>query len=94
MKQVDEMQNYKGDVDLLSRECSDRVKQLFYFTNFIVLLLLQFSNLLGTVYKKGNIVFSKNGDFLLSPVGNRVTLFDLKRCAFYFASLHLLGKGR
>jgi len=38
----------------------------------------KFSNLLGTVYKKGNIIFSKTGDCLLSPVGNRVTLFDLK----------------
>jgi len=40
----------------------------------------KFSNLCGTVYRKGNIVFSANGDRLYSPVGNRVTCFDLKRC--------------
>lgn len=38
----------------------------------------RFSNLLGTVYKKGNLKFTPDGDSLLSPVGNRVTIFDLK----------------
>lgn len=38
----------------------------------------KFSNLCGTVYRKGNIIFSDNGDRLYSPVGNRVTCFDLK----------------
>jgi len=38
----------------------------------------KFSNLCGTVYRKGNIVFSSGRDALLSPVGNRVTCFDLK----------------
>ncbi|CAK8686566.1 unnamed protein product [Clavelina lepadiformis] len=38
----------------------------------------KFSNLLGTVYRKGNIEFMKDGNTVLSPVGNRVTLFDLK----------------
>lgn len=37
----------------------------------------RFSNLLGTVYRQGNIVFSQDGTQLLSPVGNRVTVFDL-----------------
>lgn len=37
----------------------------------------KFSNLLGTVYKQGNLVFTKDGSRLLSPVGNRVTCFDL-----------------
>ncbi|KAF2725130.1 WD40 repeat-like protein [Polychaeton citri CBS 116435] len=36
-----------------------------------------FSNLLGTVYRKGNLVYTNDGTCLLSPVGNRVTLFDL-----------------
>lgn len=37
----------------------------------------QFSNLLGTVYRKGNLVYTDDGTCLLSPVGNRVTVFDL-----------------
>jgi periodic tryptophan protein 2 len=37
----------------------------------------QFSNLCGAVYKRGNILFSNDGTALLSPVGNRITLFDL-----------------
>ncbi|KAH3679327.1 hypothetical protein WICMUC_001067 [Wickerhamomyces mucosus] len=36
-----------------------------------------FSNLLGTVYSQGNLVFTEDGTKLLSPVGNRVTCFDL-----------------
>jgi periodic tryptophan protein 2 len=42
-------------------------------------LLLQFSNLLGTVYRKGNLCFTPDGTCLLSPVGNRVTYFDLAK---------------
>lgn len=38
----------------------------------------RFSNLLGTVYRRGNLSFTRDGDSLLSPVGNRVTAFDLK----------------
>ncbi|CAK4030952.1 Periodic tryptophan 2 [Lecanosticta acicola] len=37
----------------------------------------KFSNLLGTVYRKGNLVYTDDGTCLLSPVGNRVTVFDL-----------------
>lgn len=37
----------------------------------------KFSNLLGTVYRQGNLVFTEDGTKLLSPVGNRVTCFDL-----------------
>lgn len=32
---------------------------------------------MGTVYRKGNLVFTDDGTTLLSPVGNRVTVFDL-----------------
>ncbi|ODV88444.1 hypothetical protein CANCADRAFT_146499 [Tortispora caseinolytica NRRL Y-17796] len=35
------------------------------------------SNLLGTVYKQGNLVFVPDGKGILSPVGNRVSYFDL-----------------
>lgn len=35
------------------------------------------SNLVGTVYREGNIVFTHDGTQLLSPVGNRVSCFDL-----------------
>ncbi|ORY71589.1 WD40-repeat-containing domain protein [Pseudomassariella vexata] len=37
----------------------------------------KFSNLLGTVYCQGNLLFSPEGDKLFSPVGNRVTVFNL-----------------
>jgi periodic tryptophan protein 2 len=37
----------------------------------------QFSNLLGTVYGSGNLQFAPDGASLISPVGNRVTIFDL-----------------
>eukprot|EP00298_Acanthocystis_sp_HF-20_P014129 c20648_g1_i2.p1 GENE.c20648_g1_i2~~c20648_g1_i2.p1 ORF type:complete len:886 (+),score=337.67 c20648_g1_i2:1034-3691(+) len=37
----------------------------------------QFQNLCGTVYRKGNLVFTSDGNRVLSPVGNRVTCFDL-----------------
>ncbi|XP_074651858.1 periodic tryptophan protein 2 homolog [Tubulanus polymorphus] len=38
----------------------------------------RFSNLLGTVYRKGNLSFSPDGNTVISPVGNRISLFDLK----------------
>ncbi|BFZ60013.1 U3 snoRNP protein [Saitoella coloradoensis] len=37
----------------------------------------QLSDVIGTVYRQGNLVFSPDGTCLLSPVGNRVTHFDL-----------------
>ncbi|KAK7205455.1 WD40-repeat-containing domain protein [Myxozyma melibiosi] len=37
----------------------------------------KFSNLLGTVYRQGNLVFTPDGTSILSPVGNRVSCFDL-----------------
>ncbi|CCG83142.1 U3 snoRNP-associated protein Utp1 [Taphrina deformans PYCC 5710] len=37
----------------------------------------RFSNLLGTVYSRGNLVFTPDGNSLLTPVGNRVSHFDL-----------------
>nr|XP_039251943.1 periodic tryptophan protein 2 homolog [Styela clava] len=38
----------------------------------------KFSNLLGTIYKKGNVEFLPRKDILASPVGNRISLFNLK----------------
>ncbi|XP_078051727.1 periodic tryptophan protein 2 homolog isoform X1 [Augochlora pura] len=38
----------------------------------------KFSNLLGTVYRKGDLVFSPDGSSVISPVGNRITIYDLK----------------
>lgn len=38
----------------------------------------KFSNLLGTVYRKGDLVFSPDGSTVISPVGNRITIYDLK----------------
>ena len=37
-----------------------------------------FSNLLGTVYRHGNLLFSPDGNTLFSPVGNKISAFDLK----------------
>eukprot|EP01133_Synstelium_polycarpum_P003453 gene3453-3927_t len=37
----------------------------------------KFSNLLGTVYSRGNVLFTPDGNSVISPVGNRVTVFDL-----------------
>ncbi|XP_048480897.1 periodic tryptophan protein 2 homolog [Plutella xylostella] len=39
----------------------------------------KFQNLLGTVYKKGDIVFTNDGDCVISPVGNRITVYNLKQ---------------
>ncbi|XP_014478920.1 PREDICTED: periodic tryptophan protein 2 homolog [Dinoponera quadriceps] len=38
----------------------------------------KFSNLLGTVYRKGDLLFSPDGSSVISPVGNRITIYDLK----------------
>ncbi|KAK7874490.1 hypothetical protein R5R35_001573 [Gryllus longicercus] len=38
----------------------------------------QFSNLLGTIYRKGNLLFSPDGNCVISPVGNRISIYDLK----------------
>ncbi|KAM5281204.1 periodic tryptophan protein 2 homolog [Ctenodactylus gundi] len=38
----------------------------------------RFSNLLGTVYRRGNLNFTCDGNSVISPVGNRITVFDLK----------------
>jgi periodic tryptophan protein 2 len=53
-----------------------------------ILTQSQFSNLLGTVYRKGNLLFTPDGNCLLSPVGNRVTVFDLVQ---YVRSLRCYG---
>ena len=39
----------------------------------------KFLNLCGGVYSQGNLVFTKSGKELLSPVGNRVATYDLQR---------------
>ncbi|KAF4518741.1 hypothetical protein B566_EDAN006144 [Ephemera danica] len=49
-----------------------------HYRSLIFNKLFQFSNLLGTVYKKGNLLFSPDGNVVISPVGNRITLYDLK----------------
>jgi periodic tryptophan protein 2 len=41
----------------------------------------KFSNLLGTVYCQGNLLFSPDGTHLYSPVGNKVTVFNLAEYA-------------
>ncbi|KAH8280515.1 hypothetical protein KR018_009054, partial [Drosophila ironensis] len=41
-------------------------------------LFSQFSNLLGTIYRNGNLLFTPDGNSVISPVGNRITVYDLK----------------
>ncbi|KAJ3615729.1 hypothetical protein Zmor_012346, partial [Zophobas morio] len=36
-----------------------------------------FLNLCGTVYKGGNLLFTSDGNQVISPVGNRLSIFDL-----------------
>ncbi|CAJ0561664.1 unnamed protein product, partial [Mesorhabditis spiculigera] len=38
----------------------------------------QFSNLIGTVYRNGRVLFSPDGYSVISPVGNKISIFDLK----------------
>ncbi|XP_018569437.1 periodic tryptophan protein 2 homolog [Anoplophora glabripennis] len=38
----------------------------------------KFSNLLGTVYRKGDLIFTPDGNSVISTVGNRISIFDLK----------------
>lgn len=38
----------------------------------------KFSSLIGTVYRTGNVVFTPDGNSVISPVGNKITVFDLK----------------
>lgn len=73
---------------------SETMKTDFKVTFFLSLLATavltqsQFSNLLGTVYRKGNLLFTPDGNCLLSPVGNKVTVFDLVQ---YVRSLACYG---
>jgi hypothetical protein len=52
---------------------------LWYLFSYHADPLQQFSNLLGTVYGRGNLVFTPDGNSLLSPVGNRVSVFNLTK---------------
>jgi len=36
------------------------------------------TNVLGTVYTQGNVVYTSDGTTLIVPVGNKVTIYDLK----------------
>ncbi|XP_056410570.1 periodic tryptophan protein 2 homolog [Hyla sarda] len=38
----------------------------------------KFSNLFGTFYRRGNLTFTPDGNSLVSPVGNRLSVFHLK----------------
>lgn len=38
----------------------------------------KFSQLLGTVYRKGNVTFTNDGDSVIAPVGNKISVYDLK----------------
>ncbi|ODM97316.1 Periodic tryptophan protein 2 [Orchesella cincta] len=36
------------------------------------------TNVLGTVYNQGNVLYTSDGTTLIAPVGNKVTVYDLK----------------
>ncbi|MPC13856.1 Periodic tryptophan protein 2 [Portunus trituberculatus] len=38
----------------------------------------KFSNLLGTVYRLGDIIFSHDGNTVICPVGNKISVYDLR----------------
>ncbi|XP_053658215.1 periodic tryptophan protein 2 homolog [Anopheles marshallii] len=38
----------------------------------------KFNNLLGAVFRRGNLLFTPDGYSVISPVGNRISIFDLK----------------
>lgn len=38
----------------------------------------RFSNLLGTVYRLGDIIFSHDGNTVICPVGNKISVYDLR----------------
>lgn len=61
---------YKVSIDFV-QSCSELASLTIQF--------FQFNNLLGTVYRKGNLVFSNDGNSIISPVGNRITIYDLKK---------------
>lgn len=49
------------------------------------------TNVLGTMYSKGNLVFTPDASTVIAPVGNKITIYDLKnqksRC-LCFESTH------
>uniref|UniRef100_W8BBA1 Periodic tryptophan protein 2 n=2 Tax=Ceratitis capitata TaxID=7213 RepID=W8BBA1_CERCA len=38
----------------------------------------KFSNLLGAIYRSGNLQFTPDGNSIISPVGNRLSIYDLR----------------
>jgi hypothetical protein len=59
----------------------------FSCKNCQCVVMFGFTNLCGTVYKAGNVVFTPDGNTLLSPVGNRITVFDLVEYVFELAGV-------
>ncbi|VDL79300.1 unnamed protein product [Nippostrongylus brasiliensis] len=41
-------------------------------------LNFRFSNLIGSVYRNGDVIFSPDGNSVISPIGNKISIFDLK----------------
>lgn len=39
----------------------------------------KFHNLFGTVYRKGDVLFTHDGNSVISPVGNRISIYNLKQ---------------
>jgi len=51
-----------------------------------MILNYQLNNFCGCIYKNGNVVFDDKKNLLFSPVGNRITIFDLEK---YFISSNI-----
>lgn len=78
---------FLAEIEVISTHPKKRSQTIT--TTFAMRSDFKFSNLLGTVYKKGNLVFTEDGTKLLSPVGNRVSCFDLiKSQSFTFSYQH------
>lgn len=46
---------------------------------FLCLIFSQFANVLGAIYRKGDILFTPDGNSIISPVGNRICIYNLKK---------------
>ena len=53
---------------------------IYFFSYFQIKMKFsyEFSNLYGTVYRTGNLIFTPDGNTVISPVGNKISMFDLK----------------
>lgn len=56
-----------------------KVSSNFIISKKIVTFIFQFNNLLGAVYRRGDLVFTPDGNSLIGAVGNKISIYDLKK---------------